>query len=111
METKAKESKRVMTLIAPQISLFECRVCGLTHTGLLGTGGRWKRGVWQCRNGCTLPLKEAKIRRTLLKEKIKPNEPDQQEPLFETEVIAPFYNSLPNKAYKNPLRILKTQDK
>lgn len=58
METKVKERKKVMKLIVPQISLFECRVCGFMHTGLLGTGGRWKRGVWQCRNGCTLPTIE-----------------------------------------------------
>ena len=54
MKTQVKERKRVMRLIVAHIGLFECRVCGDQRTGLLGTGGRWKRKVWQCRNGCTL---------------------------------------------------------
>lgn len=60
MKKQVKESKRVMKLIVPHISLFKCRVCGDQRTGLLGTGGRWKRGVWLCRNGCTLPIKNKK---------------------------------------------------
>ena len=60
MKKQTKERKNVMKLIVPHIGLFECRVCGDQRTGLLGTGGRWKRGVWQCRNGCTLPIKESK---------------------------------------------------
>ena len=54
MKKQTKERKNVMKLIVPHIGLFKCRVCGDQRTGLLGTGGRWKRGVWQCRNGCTL---------------------------------------------------------
>ena len=63
MEPQAKERKNVMKLIVPHIGLFECRVCGLRHTGLLGTSGRWKRGVWQCRNGCTLTTTNSIIQR------------------------------------------------
>ena len=58
METEVKTRKNVMKLIVPQISLFECKVCGSQHYGQLASGGRWKRGVWQCRNGCTFPIKD-----------------------------------------------------
>ena len=60
MKKQTKERKNVMKLIVPQISLFECRVCECKHTGQLRSGGRWKRGTWQCRNGCTLPIKNKK---------------------------------------------------
>lgn len=57
MKTKANHQKRVMALIDPVHSLFECRVCGTRHHGVVITGGRWKRGTWLCDNGCELPAK------------------------------------------------------
>ena len=101
-----KESKRVMKLIAPQISLFECRVCECTHTGQLGTGGRWKHGTWQCRNGCTLPVNDAKSTRTLFKGKKKPIETDQKESPFTTEVTDLFCKCISNKADGYPFNLI-----
>ena len=57
-------TKKVMKLIDTHESIFECKVCGARHVGLLykpdNGHTRFKRGVWQCLNGCKLPEKTAK---------------------------------------------------
>ena len=106
MKAKVKESKRVMRLIVPHIGLFECRVCERTHTGLLGTGGRWKRGTWQCRNGCTFPVKESKIQRILPDGKRKTVRMEQQESPFTTEVTDLFCKCKSNSAYGHPFNLI-----
>jgi hypothetical protein len=32
-----------------------CRVCGKIHFANIARGGKYKRGSWQCVNGCKLP--------------------------------------------------------
>lgn len=54
MNTNFKKRKKVMELIDPVTSMFQCRVCGELHKGMIATGGRFKRGTWQCQYGCTL---------------------------------------------------------
>ena len=41
---------KVMKLINPYTGEMECKVCGGTHFSAIepGTGGRFKRGCWQC---------------------------------------------------------------
>ena len=47
-------SKKVMRLVDPNSGLMECKVCGQTHYANLKEGGSYKRGSWQCVNGCKL---------------------------------------------------------
>ncbi len=48
-------TQKVMKLIDPHSGLMECKVCGATHTANLAGGGHYRRGSWQCLNGCELP--------------------------------------------------------
>lgn len=34
--------------------LMECKVCGERHMANRKVGGHYKRGSWQCRQGCEL---------------------------------------------------------
>ena len=52
MKTKNQKYKKVMKLIDLVNSLFECTVCGKLKFGILKSKGKFKRGVWQCENGC-----------------------------------------------------------
>lgn len=52
-ETKPSTRKRhakAMKLLNGETGLMECKHCGSRHTANLGSGGRWKRGSWQCGN-------------------------------------------------------------
>ncbi len=57
METKStkKATPKVMKLIDASTGLMECRVCGSRHSANLAHGGHYRRGAWQCVNGCRLP--------------------------------------------------------
>jgi hypothetical protein len=46
---------KVMKLVDPYTGLMECRVCGSRHHANFKFGGRYRRGSWQCINGCKLP--------------------------------------------------------
>lgn len=49
---------KVMKLIDPSTGRMECKVCGAEHYANLRPnreGGGYKRGCWQCVNGCKLP--------------------------------------------------------
>ena len=46
--------KKIMRLLDPRTGLMECKVCGKRHTANKRAGGIFKRGSWQCRDGCTL---------------------------------------------------------
>jgi hypothetical protein len=48
-------TKKVMRLVDRHTGLMECRVCGSRHVAMLRTGGKYRRGNWQCRNGCKSP--------------------------------------------------------
>jgi len=41
-------AKKVMKLIDPSIGLMECCVCGRRHCASLKSGGKYRRGSWQC---------------------------------------------------------------
>jgi len=45
-----------MRLIDARTGLMECKVCGARHNAMIrpGSGGKYYRGSWQCRNGCKL---------------------------------------------------------
>jgi hypothetical protein len=45
---------KVMKLINPSTGLMECKVCGRQHIANLRGGGFYKRGSWQCTNGCVI---------------------------------------------------------
>lgn len=47
-------SSKAMQLIDPSSGLMECRYCGSTHFASL-RNGRYRRGSWQCLNGCRAP--------------------------------------------------------
>lgn len=47
-------SDKVMKLIDPSTNLMECKVCGNKHYANIAEGGKFKRGSWQCENGCKL---------------------------------------------------------
>lgn len=55
-------TKKVMKLIDPHESIFECKVCGARHGAVIkpNSNGKYYRGAWQCLNGCKLPEKTAK---------------------------------------------------
>jgi len=44
--------KKVNRLLNPETGLMECRVCGRRMLANRITGGKFRRGSWQCRNGC-----------------------------------------------------------
>ena len=43
---------KMMKLLDPSTGLMECKVCGDRHFADL-RDGHYKRGSWQCLNGCT----------------------------------------------------------
>jgi hypothetical protein len=45
-------SQKVMKLLNPSSGLMECRVCGRRHHASLVGNGHYRRGSWQCPNGC-----------------------------------------------------------
>lgn len=45
--------KGTMKLIDHYTSMMECRVCGSQHQGQYAGDGKFKRGAWQCRYGCS----------------------------------------------------------
>ena len=45
-------SQKVMKLIDARTGLMSCKICGAKHVANLGEGGKYKRGSWQCQNGC-----------------------------------------------------------
>jgi hypothetical protein len=47
-------TKKVMKLLDARTGLMECKVCGERHVANLYSGSRYRRGSWQCRNGCKL---------------------------------------------------------
>ncbi len=59
-------SRKTMEPLNGPTGEMECRVCGATHVPTRAPSGRYRRGTWHCRNGCSLPdRKEKPIRRTL----------------------------------------------
>lgn len=51
-------TKKVMRLLDERTQRMECRVCGAEHIAQLDHGGAFKRGAWQCVNGCRLESKK-----------------------------------------------------
>ncbi len=49
---RAPKKKKVMKLLDATTSLMECRVCGFRHYPTIQPGGKYRRGSWQCANGC-----------------------------------------------------------
>ena len=49
-------TKKVMKLIDPSKGLMECKICGKQHHANMvpQSGGHYRRGSWQCVNGCKL---------------------------------------------------------
>lgn len=47
-------TKKVMKLIDAPSGLMECKICGSRHWANVQPGGRYRRGSWQCENGCKL---------------------------------------------------------
>ena len=47
-------TKKVMKIIDEKTGLMECKVCGARHSPMIAEGGKFKRGSWQCPNGCKL---------------------------------------------------------
>ena len=45
---------KVMELIVPSTGLMKCKVCGNEHSAMIREGGSFKRGAWQCENGCRI---------------------------------------------------------
>lgn len=43
-----------MKVVNPHTGLMQCKVCGCYHSPELRAGGYFKRGSWQCLNGCKL---------------------------------------------------------
>jgi hypothetical protein len=54
-------AKKVMRLVDPFTNRMECRVCGGEHWAMIKpqSNGRFRRGAWQCSNGCKLPEETA----------------------------------------------------
>lgn len=50
-------TQKVMKLIDPHESIFECVVCGAVHIARIkpNSNGKYYRGSWQCENKCKLP--------------------------------------------------------
>ena len=44
---------KMMKLLDPITGLMECKACGSLHNANIAGGGRYRRGSWQCRYGCT----------------------------------------------------------
>ena len=44
--------KKVMKLVDVSSGKMECKVCGAVHWAILKEGGKFRRGNWQCQNGC-----------------------------------------------------------
>ena len=44
---------KVMKLINHRTGLMECIICGARHYAAISTGGYFKKGTWQCINGCS----------------------------------------------------------
>ena len=51
---RRKVMTKVMKLIVPSTGLMKCKVCGLEHIAQLQEGGHYKKGSWQCTNGCVI---------------------------------------------------------
>ena len=49
---------KVMKLLDASTGLMECKVCGARHCANLKSGGKYRRGSWQCQNGCRLDSKK-----------------------------------------------------
>lgn len=47
-------SAKVMKVVNPHTGLMQCKVCGCYHSPEFRAGGYFKRGSWQCLNGCKL---------------------------------------------------------
>lgn len=45
-------TNKVMQFVDTRYGIMQCRVCGNCHIPLILSGGRLKRGSWQCLNGC-----------------------------------------------------------
>lgn len=55
-----------MKLIDPRTGQMQCKVCGSEHYASImpGSGGHFRRGSWQCVNGCKPdPRPAAKVNR------------------------------------------------
>jgi hypothetical protein len=50
-----------MKLLDPDSGLMECRVCGFRHHANLTEKGKYRRGSWQCPNGCKPDSVEKKV--------------------------------------------------
>lgn len=45
-------TKKAMELIDAESGKMKCKVCGAEHIANVQLGGKFKRGAWQCQNGC-----------------------------------------------------------
>jgi len=55
-------SKKVMKLVCRHTGWMRCKVCESEHQAMIMSGGKFRRGSWQCVNGCQLEdLKEKPI--------------------------------------------------
>ena len=43
---------KVMQFVDSRYGIMQCRVCGNCHVPIMHSGGRLRRGSWQCLNGC-----------------------------------------------------------
>lgn len=43
---------KVMRLVDASTGVMECKVCGVRHSAVILPDGKFRRGSWQCRNGC-----------------------------------------------------------
>lgn len=44
--------KKTMKLVDERTGRMECKKCGSIHYANLLAGGRFRRGSWQCKEGC-----------------------------------------------------------
>lgn len=49
-------TKKVMKILDATTGLMECKVCKARHFANIQpqSNGKYKRGSWQCRNGCKI---------------------------------------------------------
>src|SRR5258708_5455953 len=59
VERKQMATPKVMKLIDSCTGMMECKVCGARHCASLKHGGGYRRGSWQCVNGCRLPARRS----------------------------------------------------
>ena len=52
--------RKVMVSLDPSTGLMECKVCGARHFASLKGRGIYRRGSWQCQNGCQPETKESR---------------------------------------------------